>query len=446
MPAAAAAAGPATRAALGRAATRAARAGAATRAVRAGAATAPPGPAPEWQGWATTHWTLLQVFCIFHTVTSSPPVKETALMAAVAARARRVAAALTPSEWGRAGGMAGTVLVLHLLGWGLLLAALSGHYHITKTEIFGVGTGILAYTLGMRHAFDADHIAAIDNTTRKLVAEGKRPLSVGFFFSLGHSSVVFVLAVLLNFGIRALNSQVRNSGSVLHSVTGTVGTLVSGTFLYLIAGLNVIILVSIGKVFRDMRRGHYDDSELEEQLAKRGLLNRFLGPLARRVDTPWKMYPIGLLFGLGFDTATEIALLVLAGSAVVSGLPFYAVLSLPLLFAAGMSLFDTADGCFMNFAYDWAFARPLRKVYYNLTVTGLSVIVAFFVGTIEVLGLIAQQSHLTGSWWGLMRDFNLNTAGFVIVGMFVLTWVVALAIWHFGRIEERWEAAASSAD
>jgi len=376
----------------------------------------------------------------------NPLVKETALMAAVAARARRVAAALTPSEWGRAGGMAGTVLLLHLLGWGLLLAALRGHYHITKTEIFGVGTGILAYTLGMRHAFDADHIAAIDNTTRKLVAEGKRPLSVGFFFSLGHSSVVFVLAVLLNFGIRALNGQVRDSGSTLHSVTGTVGTLVSGTFLYLIAGLNVIILVSIGKVFRDMRRGRYDDSELEEQLAKRGLLNRFLGPLARRVDTPWKMYPIGLLFGLGFDTATEIALLVLAGSAVVSGLPFYAVLSLPLLFAAGMSLFDTADGCFMNFAYDWAFARPLRKVYYNLTVTGLSVVVAFFVGTIEVLGLIAQQSHLTGSWWGLMRNFNLNTAGFVIVGMFVLTWVVALAIWHFGRIEERWEAAASSAD
>jgi high-affinity nickel-transport protein len=379
-------------------------------------------------------------------VASSPPVKENALMAAMPTHARRVRDALTPAEWGRAGGMAGTVLVLHLLGWGLLLAALRGHYHITKTEIFGVGTGILAYTLGMRHAFDADHIAAIDNTTRKLVAEDKRPLSVGFFFSLGHSSVVFVLALLLNFGIRALNTQVRNGGSTLHTVTGTVGTLVSGTFLYLIAGLNVIILVSIGKVFRDMRRGRYDDAELEQQLAKRGLLNRFLGPLARRVDTPWKMYPIGLLFGLGFDTATEIALLVLAGSAVVSGLPFYAVLSLPLLFAAGMSLFDTADGCFMNFAYDWAFARPLRKVYYNLTVTGLSVFVAFFVGTIEVLGLIAQQSHLTGGWWELMRNFNLNTAGFVIVGMFVLTWVVALAIWHFGRIEERWEAAASSAD
>ena len=363
-------------------------------------------------------------------------------MAYVRARARRIAGVLTPSEWARTGGMAATVIALNVAGWGLLAAALGGHYHITKTEIFGVGTGILAYTLGMRHAFDADHIAAIENTTRKLVSEGKRPLSVGFFFSLGHSSVVFVLALLLNFGIRALNNQVRNDGSTLHNLTGIVGTMVSGTFLFLIAALNVAVLVSIAKVFRQMRLGSYSDEELEEQLAKRGLMNRFLGPLARRVDTPWKMYPVGLLFGLGFDTATEIALLVMAGSAVVSGLPFYAVLSLPLLFAAGMSLFDTADGCFMNFAYDWAFARPVRKVYYNMTITGLSVFVAFFVGLVEVLGLIAQQTHLSGGFWGFMQDFNINTAGFVIVGMFVLTWLVALAIWHFGRIEQKWEAAA----
>ncbi|HKA98463.1 MAG TPA: HoxN/HupN/NixA family nickel/cobalt transporter [Streptosporangiaceae bacterium] len=363
-------------------------------------------------------------------------------MADVRARARRISEALTPSEWARAGGMAATVVALHVLGWVMLAAALRGHYHITKTEVFGVGTGILAYTLGMRHAFDADHIAAIDNTTRKLVNDGKRPLSVGFFFSLGHSSVVFVLALLLNLGIRALNDQVRNDGSALHNVTGIVGTAVSGTFLFLIAALNVIVLVSIMKVFRQMRRGRYSDEELEEQLAKRGLMTRFLGPLFRRVDSPWKMYPVGLLFGLGFDTATEIALLVLAGSAVVSGLPFYAVLSLPLLFAAGMSLFDTADGCFMNFAYDWAFARPVRKVYYNLTITGLSVFVAFFVGAVEVLGLIGRQAHLSGGFWGFIQDFNINTAGFAIVGMFVLTWVIALAIWHFGRIEQKWEAAA----
>jgi nickel/cobalt transporter (NiCoT) family protein len=363
-------------------------------------------------------------------------------MVTVQARARRIRAALTPSEWSRVGGMAGAVVLLHVLGWGMLAAALSGHYHISKTEIFGLGTGFLAYTLGMRHAFDADHIAAIDNTTRKLVGEGKRPLSVGFFFSLGHSTIVFALAVLLNFGIRALDNQVRNDNSGLHNVTGVIGTGVSGTFLYLIAALNVIVLVGIVKVFRDMRRGAYNDEELEEQLAKRGLMNRILGPLARRVDTPWKIYPVGVLFGLGFDTATEVALLVLAGSAVVSGLPFYAILSLPILFAAGMCLFDTADGCFMNFAYDWAFARPVRKVYYNLTITGLSVFVAFFIGTVEILSLISQEYRLGGGFWDFMGNFNINKAGFVIVGVFVVTWVVALAIWHFGKIEQKWEAAA----
>jgi nickel/cobalt transporter (NiCoT) family protein len=361
-------------------------------------------------------------------------------MADPRARLIKIRDGLTPGEWARTGGMAGSIIGLHILGWAMLAAAVGGHYHITRTEIFGFGTGILAYTLGMRHAFDADHIAAIDNTTRKLVGEGKRPLSTGFFFSLGHSSVVFLLAVLLNFGIRALDSQVRNSSSGLHTMTGIIGTGVSGTFLYLLAAVNVVVLAGIVKVFREMRAGVYDDSELEEQLAKRGLMNRLLGPLARRVDSPWKMYPVGVLFGLGFDTATEVALLVLAGSAVVSGLPFYAILSVPILFAAGMCLFDTADGCFMNFAYDWAFARPIRKVYYNLTITGLSVFVAFFIGTVEILGLIEQQYRLGGRFWTFMGNFDINKAGLVIVGVFVLTWVVALAIWHFGKIEQKWEA------
>src|SRR5580693_6559071 len=239
---------------------------------------------------------------------------------------------LTPREWTRAGAMVFTIIGLNVLGWGMLTAATGGHYHINKTEVFGAGTGILAYTLGMRHAFDADHIAAIDNTTRKLVNEGQRPLSVGFFFSLGHSSVVFVLAVLLNFGIRGLDEQVKNGGSHLQYTANIIGTCVSGFFLLLIAAFNLVILSGIIKVFREMRGGAYDDEELEEQLNKRGLMNRFLGPLARRVDTPWKMYPIGFLFGLGFDTATEIALLVLAGTAVAGGLPFYAILSLPILF------------------------------------------------------------------------------------------------------------------
>ncbi len=297
----------------------------------------------------------------------------------------------------------------------------------------------------MRHAFDADHIAAIDNTTRKLVNDGKRPLSVGFFFSLGHSTIVFILAVLLNFGIRALDNQVRNGGSRLHQVTGVIGTGVSGGFLYILAALNVVILVGIIRVFREMRTGRYNDEELDAQLDKRGLMNRFFGPLARRVDEPWKIYPIGVLFGLGFDTATEVALLVLAGSAVVSGLPFYAILSLPILFAGGMCLFDTADGCFMNFAYDWAFARPIRKVYYNLTITGLSVFVAFFIGTIELLGLLGQEFGLSGTFWKFMSKFDLNKAGFVIVGVFVVTWIAALAIWRFGKIEQRWDLAAAKA-
>src|ERR1022692_899367 len=291
-------------------------------------------------------------------------------------RLARIRAGLTPQEWARAGTMAGIVIGLNVLGWVMLAAAVSGHYHINGTQIFGFGTGILAYTLGMRHAFDADHIAAIDNTTRKLVNDGKRPLSVGFFFSLGHSTIVFLLALLLNFGIRGLDNQVKNDSSGLHNVTGIIGTTVSGTFLYLIGAINLVVLYGIVKVFREMRTGKYDDQELERQLNSRGLMNRIFGGYARRIDKPWKMYPVGVLFGLGFDTATEVALLVLAGTAVVSGLPFYAILSLPILFAAGMSLLDTADGCFMNFAYDWAFARPIRKVYYNLTITGLSVFVA----------------------------------------------------------------------
>jgi len=361
-------------------------------------------------------------------------------MASIGVRLVRIRNMLTPAEWARFGAMVAVIIALNVVGWLMLAAAVGGHYQLSKTAVFGFGTGTLAYTLGMRHAFDADHIAAIDNTTRKLVNDGKRPLSVGFFFSLGHSTIVFVMALLLNFGIRVLDEQVKNDNSGLHNVTGIIGTTVSGTFLYIIAILNVIILVGILRVFREMRSGQYSDEQLEEQLNKRGLMNRFFGPIARRADTPWKMYPVGVLFGLGFDTATEVALLVLAGTAVVSGLPFYAILSLPILFAAGMCLFDTADGCFMNFAYDWAFAKPVRKVYYNITITGLSVFVAVFIGTIEILGLIGSEYSLAGGFWTFMNNFNINTAGFVIVGMFVLTWIVALAIWRFGRVEQKWEA------
>jgi nickel/cobalt transporter (NiCoT) family protein len=352
----------------------------------------------------------------------------------------KVRSSLRPDEWLRVGGMIGMVLALNVIGWGLLAAAVGHHYHVSRTGLFGFGTGVLAYTLGMRHAFDADHIAAIDNTTRKLVHDGQRPLSVGFFFSLGHSSVVFLLAVFLNFGIRALDAQVGNNTSGLHRTTTIIGTTVSGSFLYLIAALNLIVMMGIVKVYREMRSGRYDNEELERQLNNRGLMNRFFGGYATRIDSPWKMYPVGVLFGLGFDTATEVALLVLAGTAVAGGLPFYAVLSLPVLFAAGMSLFDTIDGCFMNFAYDWAFAKPIRKVFYNLTITALSVFVAFFIGTIELLGLIGQEANLNDPFFNFFQRFNINTAGFIIVGAFVVTWVVALLYWRWGNVEAKWDS------
>jgi high-affinity nickel-transport protein len=361
------------------------------------------------------------------------------------ARLRAARHALSRTEWRRLGGMFGFVALLHAVGFGLLFAASRHGYHVDSKTTFGVGTGTLAYTLGLRHAFDADHISAIDNTTRKLMAEGKRPMGVGFFFSLGHSSVVFALAVLLNFGMRTLNAGVRNDKSGLHHYTGLIGTTVSGTFLMIIAVLNLLVLVSIVKVFRDLKRGKYDDEALERQLNSRGLMNRFFGRLARRVDSSWKMYPIGVLFGLGFDTATEIALLVLAGTAVAGGLPFWAILSLPILFAAGMSLLDTIDGSFMNFAYGWAFSKPVRKVYYNITITGLSVVVAIFIGGLEVAQVLSGQLKLSGGFWDYANRFNINHAGFVIAGMFVAVWLLALAIWRFGRVEERWESSAARA-
>ena len=341
--------------------------------------------------------------------------------------------------------MFGFIALLHLLGALLMWRATSGHYRLSNGTLFGWGTAALAYTLGMRHAFDADHISAIDNTTRKLMSEGKRPLAVGFFFSLGHSSVVAVLAILLNFGIKALGVQLNDKNSSLHHYTGLIGTSVSGAFLMLIAILNLVILLSIVKVFSAMRKGLYNEEELEKHLNSRGLLMRFFGPIARRIDASWKMYPLGILFGLGFDTATEIGLLVLAGSSVIAGLPWWAILSLPFFFAGGMSLLDTIDGSFMNFAYGWAFSQPVRKVYYNIVITGLSVTVAFFVGGLELLQVLANQLNLNGGFWNYALSFNLNSAGYIIVGLFAVIWAFALALWRFGKIEERWHKTAHAA-
>jgi high-affinity nickel-transport protein len=337
--------------------------------------------------------------------------------------------------------MSGVVVALHVVGFVTLFVFVApNRYSLGSSGVYSVGIGITAYTLGMRHAFDADHISAIDNTTRKLMSEGKRPLSVGFWFSLGHSTVVFALALLISVGVRALDGPVKHGHSTLHQATTFIGTGVSGLFLYLIAALNLVILFGIVKVFREMKRGTFDEAALEEQLQKRGFMNRFFGKLTRAVTRPQQMYPIGVLFGLGFDTATEVALLVIAGSAGVAGLPWYAILCLPVLFAAGMSLLDTIDGSFMNFAYGWAFSQPVRKVFYNLTITGLSVAVALVVGTVELVGLLASEVNLPGSFWTWFEGIDINLLGFIIVGMFVATWVIALAVWKFGHIEERWNA------
>ncbi len=376
---------------------------------------------------------------------AAPPATAETMPTATGAggRARR----LSRREWVRVGGMAAFVLALHVVGFFTLLALVAPHHYNLGTDsgtgqavFFTAGLGITAYVLGMRHAFDADHIAAIDNTTRKLMTEGQRPVSVGFWFSLGHSSIVFGLCVLLSMGVRALAGQVDNDASTLHTVTGLIGTTVSGVFLMTIAIINLVVLNGILRVFRKMRTGHYDEAELEEQLNKRGLMNRILGGATRAVRKPWHMYPVGLLFGLGFDTATEVSLLVLAGGAAAFALPWYAIMTLPVLFAAGMSLLDTIDGSFMNFAYGWAFSKPVRKVFYNITITGLSVAVALIIGTIELISIFTDRLHITSGPLAWIGNAPLDYVGYAIVALFVLTWLVAIGIWRFGRIEEKWSA------
>ncbi|EWT07724.1 nickel transporter [Intrasporangium chromatireducens Q5-1] len=335
------------------------------------------------------------------------------------------------------------IACLHLLGWGLLVWVIVPQQYRIGGQLFGVGLGLTAYTLGMRHAFDADHIAAIDNTTRKLIGDGRRPTSVGFWFSLGHSSVVFIMVMLLAFGIRAMTGAIRDENSTLQSVTGVWGTLISGLFLILIGAINLGALAGILKVYKRMRAGHYDEAELERQLDSRGFLNRLLGRVTRTVRKPWHMYPIGFLFGLGFDTVTEVGLLVVAGGAAATNLPWYAVLTLPVLFAAGMSLLDTIDGAFMNLAYGWAFTRPVRKIFYNLTVTALSVAVALVVGVIELTSILTDKLGLATGPIAWVGRIDLGEVGFWIVGLFLLTWLGALAVWRFRRIEERWGSALS---
>jgi nickel/cobalt transporter (NiCoT) family protein len=238
-----------------------------------------------------------------------------------------------------------------------------------------------------------------------------------------------------------LAGQVEDESSLLQQVTGVVGTAVSGIFLYIIGIINFVILIGIIKVFRRMRQGAYDEKSLEEQLNSRGFMNKILAGATKTVSKPWRMYPIGVLFGLGFDTATEVGLLVLAGGAAALALPWYAILTLPILFAAGMCLLDTIDGCFMNFAYGWAFSRPVRKVYYNITVTGLSVAVALIIGSIELISILTEKIGITSGPLVAIANLNLDLVGYTIVALFVITWLLAVIIWKYGRIEEKWSAS-----
>ena len=355
---------------------------------------------------------------------------------------------LDARDWRSLGGMGAFVVLLHVLGFGILFGlVVPEHYRLGGSHpVFTVGVGVLAYTFGLRHAFDADHIAAVDNTTRKLMADSaaagadRKPLSVGFWFSLGHSTIVFTLAFLLSVGVKALAGPVEDDSSLLHSVTGVIGASVSGVFLWVLGILNLMVLIGIIKVARRMRDGEFDEAELEEQLNKRGFMNRFLGGLTKSVRKPWHIYPIGVLFGLGFDTATEVGLLVLAGGAAAFSLPFYAILVLPILFAAGMCLMDTVDGVLMNGAYGWAFAKPVRKVFYNITITSISVAVALIIGSIELIGVIADQAKITSGPLAAIASIPLDYAGYGIVVLFLLSWLVAVLVWKLGHIEERWSA------
>ncbi|HEY1591372.1 MAG TPA: HoxN/HupN/NixA family nickel/cobalt transporter [Solirubrobacteraceae bacterium] len=348
-------------------------------------------------------------------------------------RLRRIAAAFDPAERRSLTSLTGAVAGLHVVGITLVIV------YTPRYPVLG-GLAVLAYTFGLRHAFDADHISAIDNTTRKLLSEGKRPLGAGFFFSLGHSTIVFVLSL----GLAIAAGAVHSALPTLQFYGGTIGAAVSGLFLLAIGALNLVVLNGIVAVGRELRAGRYDEQVLEEQLQQRGLMCRFFARPLRLVRSSRDMYPIGILFGLGFDTATEVGLLALTAGAATGKVAPLALISLPILFAAGMSLMDTADGVFMTKAYLWAFSSPVRKLYYNITVTSLSVFVALLIGTIELTQVLSAKLGLTGGFWSWLHGLDFGTLGYAIVALFALTWLVALAIWKWRRIEQRWSPVPSS--
>jgi len=312
------------------------------------------------------------------------------------------------------------LVAANLLAWAWAFAAFHSYPLL-------LATALIAYGFGLRHAVDADHIAAIDNVTRKLMQEGKRPITVGFFFSLGHSTVVIAAAML----IALTASGLQQSFPGLIEVGGLVGTLVSATFLFAIAMINLVVLFGIYRVFQRVKRGEdFAEEELNVFLAQRGLLSRLFRTLFRLISRSWHMYPLGFLFGLGFDTATEIGLLGISAAKAAKGLSIWSILVFPALFTAGMSLVDTSDGVLMVGAYGWAFVNPLRKLYYNLTITLVSVIVAVAVGAIEALALVAEKLGLTSGIWSSINFAagNFTALGYLVIGIFVTSWLASLAI------------------
>lgn len=332
----------------------------------------------------------------------------------------------TAQEWARLAWLYGCIAALHVVGWGLYL-------HYAADQPLLVGLGFAAYVFGLRHAFDADHIAAIDDTVRLMLQRGERPLAVGFFFSLGHSTVVLVLAVAVALAAGAIVARIPE----FKSVGALIGAGVSGAFLWLIGVLNVLVLLDILGVWKLARTGAHSHEHLEAVLAKRGLMNRlFGGRFAGVMRHSWQMYPLGLLFGLGFDTASEIALMALTAGAAAGSLPWPAVLCLPILFAAGMTLMDTTDGVLMTKAYDWAFQNPLRRIFYNLTTTALAVVVALFIGTIELAQVAIHLLGLSGGVYDFIAGLDFGVLGYVVVGLFLLAWGASVALWKIKGIEQ----------
>ena len=311
---------------------------------------------------------------------------------------------------------------------------------VGKLSVLLAGLGIIAYVFGLRHGVDADHIAAIDNTTRKLMQENQRPFTVGMWFSLGHSTIVVALIVALVFATRTIIGHIpalENGGAI-------IGTSVSGIFLWMIGIVNMVIVLNIYRIFKMLKQGKLNQTELENLLDNRGFLNRYFRPLFKIVKRPWQIYPIGILFGLGFDTATEIALIAISvGIGVSSSVPVWMILVLPFMFTCGMVLIDTTDGVMMRVAYGWAFLNPIRKIYYNLTVTVISVLVALAIGTAELLQVIGNELSLTGAFWDWLGGIDFETIGFGIIVIFLASWLVSVAIWKCRRFDEIYAQEAS---